>query len=518
MWQILSKVMKNIIIIIAIMILTLVCLFNIMYTAYISDDIYEIVEIKSNSIQKIGLTMLIIFGLFILCKKLDDLKIDKKVQIILFAILISVYLIGQCWWLNTVEIKPVADQLFVYEAAVDMHNNNGERLKASPYFESYPQQLTLAFMYSIIFKLVGTSPKVLQCLNIIANIFTILGMVFIAKQLSKQYKVNRSKVVILSMTFITLPLLSTFVYGDFISLPMCLFAIYYIMKYSMEGKKKYGFFSAILMAIAYILRMNSLIYILAILIYMGLDLLKQEQKDRKQILEKLLMMLLFIAISIFPSMIMKARLQNKLELNRNRTFPTTAFIYMGMEEAKRGNGWYNEKIALFDRKNIEAVKQEYKEAIVNRMKYFVRNPVYSVDFYIAKTASMWTENTYSAIWYNQTFNSHETKEERLQRKWLDEILIQVREDVIVYQKALVLIIFVGTILTVLKYGEQLSNEALLLIIVFIGGFLFHTLWEAKSRYIISYILVLIPVAAITLDINLISIVSKRIGKKRGKNE
>lgn len=78
--------------------------------------------------------------------------------------------------------------------------------------------------------------------------------------------------------------------------------------------------------------------------------------------------------------------------------------------------------------------------------------------------------------------------------------------------------FIGTILVILKNREQLSNEVLLLLTVFIGGFLFHTLWEAKSRYIISYILVLIPVVAIVLDINFIGISSKWIGKKRGKNE
>lgn len=69
---------------------------------------------------------------------------------------------------------------------------------------------------------------------------------------------------------------------------------------------------------------------------------------------------------------------------------------------------------------------------------------------------------------------------------------------IVYQKALVLLIVLGTILTLLKYHSDLSNEVLLLIIILIGGFLFHTIWEAKSRYIISYILILIPVASISI--------------------
>lgn len=75
----------------------------------------------------------------------------------------------------------------------------------------------------------------------------------------------------------------------------------------------------------------------------------------------------------------------------------------------------------------------------------------------------------------------------------------------------------GTILAIFKYHNDLSNEVLLLIIVLIGGFLFHTIWEAKSRYIISYILVLIPVASIS--IGKLELKGKELFKKgKKKNE
>ena len=47
--------------------------------------------------------------------------------------------------------------------------------------------------------------------------------------------------------------------------------------------------------------------------------------------------------------------------------------------------------------------------------------------------------------------------------------------------------------------KNLSLDVLFLITIFIGGFAFHVLWEAKSRYIIPYILVLIPVASIYIN-------------------
>lgn len=494
-----NKFIQNTIIIVALIILVTVICLNVIFTANISDDAYEVVKIEINTISRIGITALIAIGICIVCTKVNKLQLDKRMQIIIFAVLMIIYLIGQCWWLRKIQATPVADQRSVYNAAFSMHQNNWEELSTSQYLELYPQQLTLAYMYSFVFNLFGTSVQMLQCLNVVANIFTVLAIGLITKQLSKQYKVNLVKTVILSMTFISLPLLSIFIYGDFISMPMNLFAVYYIMKYSMENKKKYALFSAMFMGMAYILRMNNLIYILAIIVYMILDLLELTEKKAKEVLEKVIILLLFIAISILPATIMKTMLQAKLGYSKDKIFPTTGFIYMGMEESKRANGWYNEEIASISRKDIELSKQEYKKGIINRVKYFIAHPIEMTKFYIVKTASMWTENTYSAIWYNQTFAFNKTQEEKLQRKWLDEKVIGIREPIILYQKALILILAIGTLLFILKNRNNQTKEVLLLITIFIGGFLFHTLWEAKSRYIIPYILILIPVAAISIE-------------------
>ncbi len=76
-----------------------------------------------------------------------------------------------------------------------------------------------------------------------------------------------------------------------------------------------------------------------------------------------------------------------------------------------------------------------------------------------------------------------------------------------YQKVLILIIFICSIIVVFQNRKNLSNELILLLTIFIGGFLFHTIWEAKSRYIIPYIVVLIPLAGI--EINKIKLINKK---------
>lgn len=492
-----NKIVKNTIIIIALILLAIVFVLNILVTASISNDVYEIVTVKANTVVSLLLTVAIAIGIIILCKKIDGMHLKKRTQIIIFASLLAIYLLVQCGWLNIRKATPVADQLNVYEAARDIYENNWEELKSSKYLELYPQQLTLAVMYSIVFRVSGVSIEALQCLNVIANLFTILALALISKLLLKDYQVNLVKTVILSMTFISLPMLAIFIYGDFISLPMCLFAIYFMMKYTIIKKKEYAIFSGIFMAMAYILRMNSLIYLLALVCYLILDVL--EENTVKKVLGKIVIILLFIAISVFPANIIKNILQTKLEHDKDNVFPATGFIYMGMEQGRRANGWFEEKIAFFNRNNIELAKQEYKKEILNRGKYLLRNPIEAMQFYTMKTSSMWTENTYSAVWYNLNFNFTNSVEEKIQTCLVDINVLHSEKIIAIYQKALIWIIFASSILVILKYKGKLSKEVLLLLIVFIGGFLFHTIWEAKSRYIIPYILVLIPVSAIVVE-------------------
>ena len=75
--------------------------------------------------------------------------------------------------------------------------------------------------------------------------------------------------------------------------------LYFIIKYTSSKKIRYAVFSAISTSIAYMLRMNFLIFILATLIYLLLDLLNKENK--KVILKKILVITGLILIVFLPS-------------------------------------------------------------------------------------------------------------------------------------------------------------------------------------------------------------------------
>ncbi len=327
----------------------------------------------------------------------------------------------------------------------------------------------------------------LRIYNVFSNVIIVIFLYKIGKQLSKEYKVNVVLLVLLSMTFLTLPLLSTFVYGDIPSLAFSLISIYFIMRYTETNKLKFLIFSAFSISFAYMLRMNTLIFIIAILMYLGLNLFKTLFKNnwKKNLLE-VGIIVLYIIIAFLPSNIIKNYYINKYDIDKDKSYPIQSFLLFSMMEGPRSNGWYNEDIAepaLQNLDKIDEIKKDYTEKIKERIVYFLENPKYTFEFYTKKITSMWAENTYSAI-RNNFLES--------------ELFENVIKNLTFYQKTLLVLCSASSIIVLIKNRKNLSLNLILLITIFIGGFMFHILWEAKSRYIIPYVLILIPISSIEI--------------------
>lgn len=497
---------KNIIKYIGIIIVTVVLIANIMFVSTLV-ELSEHVNISYYTVLNLILTALVILVFFGINKLIKKLNLSKKAKIIIFIGIFLLYLVIQIGWIYIRQAVPSADQDLTFQTAVALADNDIESAKwMGGYLQAYSQQLPLAYVFAIILKIFNTrNSVVLQYYNVISNCITIFALFLISKQLSKKYDVSKTKTVIISLMFITLPLLTTFVYGDFPSIPFCLISIYFMMKYSESEKIRYSIISALSLAYACILRMNNLIYLIALSIYNFLEILHIEEKTIKKVCKKSILLIIFIAIAFIPSKIMKNNLLDKFELKKDKPFPTVGFLCMGMSESDRSNGWYNGEIAQIAFDGIDEAPRIYKEKINERIKYFVHNPVYFAKFYAIKIISTWTENTYGAVWYNQAFSFNNNQERDIKSEKLaniqekiDNNLVKYNKHIEIYQKAVVLIIFGMTLGVLIKYRKNISNEVLLLVLCFMGGFMFHILWEAKSRYIISYILVLMPLVSINL--------------------
>lgn len=504
--------MKRFFSIIGIIFLVIVIALNLIFTADL--DASEHITISYNNIfYIIGLIvigLIIYFVLNILNKYLYKDEKKKKLRKILFISAISIYIIADILWTIFVRAPIVGDQVHVnsmgqlFYRGYDEEIINSDTYAGIPlgeYIQAYNQQIPQAFLYSLFFRLIhidefGTP----RALNVIAIIIILVAIYKIGNMISKNHKVNKVRLMVLFLTFLSLPMLSTFVYGDIPSLAFALLSVYYMMKFVDYNKLKYFTLATIFSMIAYMFRMNSLIFVIATVIYLLFNLFtKITSKTVKENIINALLIVIFIVVSIVPAQIVNDYYINKYNLDKSKEYPNISYILMGMSESWRGNGWYNEDIGEPALKNPESSKEEYAEKIKDRLTYFSQNMGYTFRFYTMKLASMWSENTYSAVRLNLL---HESE---------DDYLNVIKEPLTFYQKALLILMCVCSIIVLIQNRKNLSVNVIYLLLIFMGGFAFHIIWEAKSRYIIPYIVVLIPIASIEIN------KFKKIGQKEHSN-
>ena len=517
--------MKRFFLIIGVILLAIVVILNICFTANL--DASEHITISYNNIIYILGILLIGAIIYLFANWLNKFlyKDDKrkKLRKRLFIAALVIYIVADILWTIFVWAPIVGDQVEVAMMGKLFYKGYDEEILQSgtyagttlkEYIQSYPQQIPLSFIYSLFFKLIHFDGiAVLRVPNVFAVIAIVAAVYKIGNMLSKKYKVNKVLLLILMLTFVSIPMLSTFIYGDLPSLAFSLFSVYYMMKFveyennNAEAKeenlnknvgaicfekkpKKYSYIKYAVIAsafsmLAYMMRMNSLIFIIATVIYLLFNLFtKIKSKTAKQNIINVLVIVMYIAISLIPARIVNNYYMNKYNLDSNKTYPNISYFLMAMSESSRGNGWYNESIGEPALKDPQGVKDEYANRIKDRLTYFAQDMGYTFRFYTMKLASMWAENTYSAVRLNLL---HESE---------DDYLNAIKEPLTFYQKALLILMCVCSIIVLIQNRKNLSPEIIYLLLIFMGGFAFHILWEAKSRYIIPYIVVLIPIASV----------------------
>ncbi len=513
-----SKFIKNVIYCIGFILIVLVMVLNIFFTATMRQNEVVYIHINPFLLFAIPIVMAIVMRFIFSIVKKYSYKIRKKY--IIFGVVIFIYVVIQVLYISANRTEPVADQKSAYDLAIAMTNGNERQcienetayegvLSNKIYFERCQQQFTIAFIWNIVFRLLNsTNYIIIEYFNVFFNVITVISIFMICKLLSKKYKVNKYLGVFITLTFVSLALFVTFKYGDIAGLSLSLLGTYFIMKYIGEKKKKYLIFSILSIALSYMFRMNTLIFIIAIAIYLFLDLISSKEKNKIYI-TKSAVIICFIIFTLMPAEIIKSYYLNKCGLDKRKSFPALGYVYMGMTEGGYSAGWYHYDIAYYGYHQYENCREIYRELLKDRLNYFKENPKYTFNFYLTKFCSMWTENTHSCVRQKIKLN----EEGKIVYDGPNCGLKDYEVFEILYQKALMFIIFGCSIIVLIQNIKNLSNELLLLVIIFIGGFLFHFLWEAKSRYIMPYIIVLIPVASIMFN----KINFKRLKKIKEKN-
>ena len=289
----------------------------------------------------------------------------------------------------------------------------------------------------------------------------------------------------------------TYLYGILPGMACSLGAVYLALCYLEKRKWWYMFPAALLMGMATVLKMNCLIYLVAIGCFLAYDavdsLFISRQKGKQWIVS-----LAFVAVMGLGVYGCNQATNAYVEHLSGYEMPEgevmISWVVMGLSEAPNAPGNYNGYIGnvFFDNNFDTELATEQSiidlKAILKRM---VQSPIDSgITFFARKTAYQWNDPTFIAM-------------ERMEgRQSSIEVSSRIR-DLIEGQGEVVLSVILNFVQTVILMGmlfylfftrKSRNLNELLVAVVFLGGYLFHMVWESSASYTIPYFVLLIPYA------------------------
>ncbi|MCR4588782.1 MAG: hypothetical protein K5682_10275 [Lachnospiraceae bacterium] len=388
-------------------------------------------------------------------------------------------------------LKPVADQHYVLEAASDLVNKQYDLLAPGSYFSYHPHQVGLILVNCIFTLIFGEYPYfILQILNVLFYICSIRILSTISLYIWNSPLLS-NVVHLCSLFFLPMWCYVGFVYGTipglFFALLSFLFAFKAIRHASISVP--YSLVSILLMGVAILLKKNYLIMMIALVIFFLLAYIKQRSHLTNFLLLIPSVILVYFFATQGPIFILKAT----TPVTIGDGVPSSSYIAMGLQEDETTPGWfngYNFFVYQNNGRDSQAAHNESMTFIKQRLWDFAKNRQrYAIGFFAQKNASMWNDPTFGGYSFIRS-TPVEYVYSNLQRSILfsGNLLNQILERV---QDIFMMLTYLGVVLYLLNIRKAENNTDFLFLIVFIGGYLFHTFWEAKSQYTFPYFYLLL---------------------------
>lgn len=476
-------------------------------TAYASERIlYETDNIALNLL----FTALFVAFLFAM-RKFYDFFAKLNMTVLEIVLAAYVVILGFLWIFSVTSI-PAADSMNVFETASQAAQDNYSSLQdfmpfynhdfygGYSYYNFYPFQLGFVFFSELIFRVFGPDSSMpIQVLNVLATGAAYYGLAKITRLLFKRKSIEFMAIFLLAGCFQPI-LLCTFVYGNILGMSFGIWACYFLIKFFQTHNWKFFFPCGALLVLSTIVKYNNMIYLIAFVIMLVVYTVKYKKWQS-------IAFALAIIVATFGS---SSLIIMSYEARSGATFASgvSQVLYLdeGLQESGRAPGWYSgtgKTIYLNNRFDDEAANAQGWEQIDQRMDALGSDLEYGLNFFSKKILSQWNEPTFESIWVSKV-KSHETPVTGGLGEWVyDKSLGQLLElHFGLYMRLLYLLFAVGIYLLFINKKTDICTVLLPLIIL--GGFGYHLLFEGKSQYVLTYIPLLVPVAAYALNVVLCS--------------
>lgn len=400
------------------------------------------------------------------------------------------------WLVRDARAYCVGDQYHSFLAAQALFSGDTEWMQDYPYFQMFPFQLGLSSIYSLFFRITGQADwTILQNVQAVCAGLILYGGYRIVRQLFRN-RTAEAVYLLLELLFVPLYCYTLFIYGETIGTCSAVLAIWFYLEADRTDRKTgsrlfFWVLTALLLSVMYLARSGLLVIWIAMGIHQLLTFC--ERRNWKWLLVG---MTALAGVFLFSGMV-HSGVERQIGTKYDSGAPYILWIAMGMQEdvPERGLGaynGYNEVIYAEVEGDTEAASQIAREYLATRWGEWLRHPGQMISFFKEKSLFEWNEPTYGCFmmtcymdepeqWVGDSYNG--SGYERI-RGFLNR-----------YQSVIYLAVL-GYFLMILT--GKLRGVQILPGIILLGGFFFTMIWEAKSRYVYPYIVMILPCAAYSM--------------------
>lgn len=398
-------------------------------------------------------------------------------------------------WVMGNDFVLVGDQAHLVNIAQQANAGDYSAFQAGGYANMHRHQLGMISLLRVLLGVFGDY-RAMQLLS--AALAGVICMLCygIVRQLAPQSRTAQACVLALLALFLPLPLYTPFVYGEIPSTACVLAGALLFLRYMERGGSGRLALLGLVCGAAVLLRKNALIALLGLLAAALVRLLFARDgrgaKAGAAMLAGVALMQAAVSAAYAP-----------LIPAASDGMPSILYIAMGLTEGRQPgwwNGYNNVTFAQAGYSAAEATRQAWQTigAFFDRAG---SDPGYAADFMMKKMVTQWEAPMLQAMAMNMPAGEHSALCEALYFGALRgpaEALMKAHQ-MFVYAMALCFLCF--------KRDGRIAPLSLLIGIF--GGFLFTLMWEAKTRYVFPYMIMLLPYAAVGF-----SCLAERLDKRR----
>lgn len=428
------------------------------------------------------------------------LGMGGRKEAVFWGLTILTLVCGTAYVLMT-KFYPSSDPAKVYAIAMEWRRGDFSSFAEGEYLFRYPFQSGIVLFFYLLSFLVGADNFVgLQlvnaiCLAAIYGLLVKLFFLFSALGGGREQEAGQGAVYLGLLIWVPFSFYVTYLYGILPGMAFSLGAVCFAGRYLSAGRYRYIAAASLCMGLATVIKMNCLIYLIAISCFLVYDAVEQffivKTNRRKGVVS-----LLFVGCMAL-SVTLCTQLGNRMvegisgqKLGEGEVM--LSWVVMGMQEAPLGPGGYNGYNGdvftkyQYDTEKITAAAVKDLKKIVTRMSEYPVDE--GIPFLARKTAFQWNDPTFICL--DRTRGRKTDADVPL---WLSSLIEgkgSVRLSILLnYMQTLILL---GVLLFLVLRWKMGSLYELMGAVVFLGGYLFHMFWESSASYTIPYFILLIP--------------------------